>query len=263
MTSAEYAVSTQGAASGAGRRAGRHRRRQVAEAGGAVQGMVRPHRRFARRLLSPGCPGSASRTAEEQAEMFRRARHGARSRTTVRGRRSRSSSPAPSRKIGWRRAERSICRPSATKLPVARHLIENFFAKLKQFRAIATRYDDQLPGRNLPRCDHHLAQLRTGPKLTSAPCPTPCRARMRGQYLTGCRLRPRPGPEGTDATPARFFLCPLPRSSAHLQLLRSRPDLLCRRLCRTGAAQGAMRGRTAVPNEPPRSRRPNPIRAVM
>ena len=115
MTSAEYAVSTQGAASGAGRRAGRHRRRQVAEAGGAVQGMVRPHRRFARRLLSPGCPGSASRTAEEQAEMFRRARHGARSRTTVRGRRSRSSSPAPSRKIGWRRAERSICRPSATK----------------------------------------------------------------------------------------------------------------------------------------------------
>lgn len=33
---------------------------------------------------------------------------------------------------------------------------------------------------------------------------------MRGQYLTRCGLRPRPGtdaPEGADATPARFFLC--------------------------------------------------------
>ena len=28
-----------------------------------------------------------------------------------------------------------------TQLYKARHLIENFFAKLKQFRAIATRYD--------------------------------------------------------------------------------------------------------------------------
>jgi hypothetical protein len=25
-------------------------------------------------------------------------------------------------------------------------------------------FDDQLPGRNLPRRDHHLAQLRTGPR---------------------------------------------------------------------------------------------------
>ena len=28
-----------------------------------------------------------------------------------------------------------------TRIYTARHLIENFFAKLKQFRAIATRYD--------------------------------------------------------------------------------------------------------------------------
>ena len=49
---------------------------------------------------------------------------------------------------------------------VARHLIENFFCKLKQFRAIATRYDKRamnfLAGR-LRRRDIHLAQLRTRP----------------------------------------------------------------------------------------------------
>ena len=60
---------------------------------------------------------------------------------------------------------------------------------------------------------------------------------------------------GRNASPL-LSVCPLPRSSAHLQLLRSRPDLLCRRLCRTGPARGATRGRTAVPNKPPRSRRP-------
>ena len=32
-------------------------------------------------------------------------------------------------------------RPYDRELYKARHLIENFFAKLKQFRAIATRYD--------------------------------------------------------------------------------------------------------------------------
>ena len=32
-------------------------------------------------------------------------------------------------------------RPYDKELYKARHLIENFFAKLKQFRAIATRYD--------------------------------------------------------------------------------------------------------------------------
>ena len=32
-------------------------------------------------------------------------------------------------------------KPSDKDLYKARHLIENFFAKLKQYRAIATRYD--------------------------------------------------------------------------------------------------------------------------
>ena len=48
----------------------------------------------------------------------------------------------------------------------ARHLIENFFCKLKQFRAIATRYDKTAS--NFLAAIHlaaaiNLAQLRTGP----------------------------------------------------------------------------------------------------
>ena len=42
----------------------------------------------------------------------------------------------------------------------ARHLIENFYCKLKQYRAIATRYDKT--ARNFLAAIH-LAQLRTGP----------------------------------------------------------------------------------------------------
>ena len=39
------------------------------------------------------------------------------------------------------RANRKNPRPYDRELYKARHLIENFFAKLKQYRAIATRYD--------------------------------------------------------------------------------------------------------------------------
>ena len=39
------------------------------------------------------------------------------------------------------RTTRKAPRPFDKQLYKARHLIENFFAKLKQFRAIATRYD--------------------------------------------------------------------------------------------------------------------------
>jgi transposase len=39
------------------------------------------------------------------------------------------------------KANRRLSRAYDRDLYMARHLIENFFAKLKQFRAIATRYD--------------------------------------------------------------------------------------------------------------------------
>ena len=39
------------------------------------------------------------------------------------------------------KANRKAPRPSDKDLYQARHLIENFFARLKQYRALATRYD--------------------------------------------------------------------------------------------------------------------------
>jgi transposase len=44
------------------------------------------------------------------------------------------------------RTNRSSPRDYDRELYAARHLIENFFAKLKQFRAIATRYEMRWPG---------------------------------------------------------------------------------------------------------------------
>jgi transposase len=49
------------------------------------------------------------------------------------------------------KANRKNPRPYDKDLYKARHLIENFFAKLKQFRAIATRYDK--------RATHFLAAI--------------------------------------------------------------------------------------------------------
>ena len=49
----------------------------------------------------------------------------------------------------------------------ARHLIENFFCKLKEYRAIATplrQNRQKFPRRNPPRGCYHLAQLMTGPR---------------------------------------------------------------------------------------------------
>lgn len=43
------------------------------------------------------------------------------------------------------KANRRVLRAYDRELYKARHLIENFFAKLKQFRAIATRYDKTAP----------------------------------------------------------------------------------------------------------------------
>ena len=49
------------------------------------------------------------------------------------------------------KANRKDPRPYDRDLYKARHLIENFFAKLKQFRALATRYDK--------RATHFLAAI--------------------------------------------------------------------------------------------------------
>ena len=64
------------------------------------------------------------------------------------------------------RANRQTPREFDTDIYKERHLIENFFAKIKQFCAIATRYEKTK--RNFLAAVHlvaasHLAQLTTGP----------------------------------------------------------------------------------------------------
>ena len=61
-------------------------------------------------------------------------------------------------------------RPYDNDLYKARHLIENFFAKLKQFRAIATRYDKRAvtsspPSTSPPASSGSIdaAQVQTAP----------------------------------------------------------------------------------------------------
>jgi hypothetical protein len=64
------------------------------------------------------------------------------------------------------KANRKNPRPYDRDLYQARHLIENFFAKLKQYRAHRHPLRQarlQLPGRDPPRRRRHLAQLRAGP----------------------------------------------------------------------------------------------------
>src|SRR5258706_16353700 len=55
------------------------------------------------------------------------------------------------------KSNRSAPRPYDKELYKARHLIENFFCKLKQFRAIATRYDKL--ARNFLAAIHLAASL--------------------------------------------------------------------------------------------------------
>jgi len=55
------------------------------------------------------------------------------------------------------RANRSALRDYDRELYAARHLIENFFAKIKQFRAIATRYEKT--ARNFLAAVHLVASV--------------------------------------------------------------------------------------------------------
>ncbi len=66
------------------------------------------------------------------------------------------------------KANRKQPRPHDKDLYTARSLIENFFWKLKQFRAITTRYDKnctKFPSRNPTRSNRRMAQLMTRPNL--------------------------------------------------------------------------------------------------
>ena len=64
------------------------------------------------------------------------------------------------------KSNRKVQRTFDREMYKARHLMENFFCKLKQYRAIA-RHALRQDRQKFPRCDplgrcYHLAQLRTG-----------------------------------------------------------------------------------------------------
>ena len=63
------------------------------------------------------------------------------------------------------RTNRSSPRDYDRELYVIRHLIENFFAKIKQFRAIATRYDKTM--RNFLAPSDSSQALMTGPSVAN------------------------------------------------------------------------------------------------
>jgi transposase len=75
------------------------------------------------------------------------------------------------------KSNRKVPRAFDKELYKARHLIENFYCKLKQYRAIATRYDKT--ARNFLAAIHLaaaviLAQLRTDPSRPLKFVPTAC-----------------------------------------------------------------------------------------
>jgi hypothetical protein len=79
------------------------------------------------------------------------------------------------------------------------------------------------------------------PSLVSAPCPTPCRARMPGQYSTHCGLGLRAGAPEPTQTPARLFLC----GRCHAQVLIcsrcDRGQIYCAEGCARDARRHAQR----------------------
>jgi hypothetical protein len=98
------------------------------------------------------------------------------------------------------------------------------------------------------RCAKPLSSLKTGtaPILTwqfaSAPRPTPCRARMPGQYLTRGALRPRLCDEAKEAAAtARFFLCARCRAQVMICSCCDRGNIYCAQDCAQVARRSAQR----------------------
>jgi len=79
-------------------------------------------------------------------------------------------------------------------------------------------------------------------QVESAPCPTPCSARMPGQYLTRCRVRPRPAScERHEAEAARLFLCGRCRRQVLVCSGCDRGQIYCAGTCAQEARRGAQR----------------------
>ena len=88
------------------------------------------------------------------------------------------------------RAHRSSPREFDRQLYGERHLIEDFFARIKQFRAIATRYREdcaQFPGCRPASRQCRLAQLTTGPSLGARKSRRSLSTRLFGCFAIICR----------------------------------------------------------------------------
>ena len=98
------------------------------------------------------------------------------------------------------------------------------------------------------RCAKPLSSLKTGTapiltwKFASAPRPTPCRARMPGQYSTRGAFRPRLCDEGREAdATARFFLCARCRAQVLICSCCDRGNIYCAQDCAQVARRSAQR----------------------
>lgn len=98
-------------------------------------------------------------------------------------------------------------------------------------------------GKTLPGLEGGRGAYSQLPSRVSAPRPTPCRARMRGQYSTHRRVRLRPsGCRGrAGETPARFFLCARCRVQVLICSCCDRGQIYCAGDCAHEARRHAQR----------------------
>ena len=79
-------------------------------------------------------------------------------------------------------------------------------------------------------------------QFASAPCPTPCGARMPGDYGTEGGARPRgAGCSDHDGTPARFFLCGRCRAQVFICSQCDRGQIYCGAGCARQARRRSLR----------------------
>ena len=86
----------------------------------------------------------------------------------------------------------------------------------------------------------HGVESQTWP-FRSAPCPTPCRARMPGQYSTRCGHRPSMAVARAEDTPGRLFLCARCRTQVLICSCCDRGQIYCADDCAQEARREAQR----------------------
>jgi len=112
--------------------------------------------------------------------------------------------------------------------------------------AAACAVEEQAAARSAQWHGDNLPDGRHGADLNrqvwdSTPCPTPCRARMPGQYSTRCGQRPSTGAARAEDTPGRLFLCGRCRVQVLICSCCDRGQIYCAGGCAREARQQAQR----------------------